>query len=189
MPLMRPEIGIHAARELLHAAGVDITKPAIIGRRGYYRDTMGVPGVNDWGLYDDAIIVVTPTAYATYNANCDPSRHHPGVAVLKAGVWRYQLGIHNQSKDPATHARYEALVQAEPVTVVRDPDTTHPERWEDTGWFGINHHRGGVHVTSSEGCQTITPPQWTGYLELVKSEMDRHRVKAIPYLLSDRPED
>lgn len=184
LPPARPEMGRHAAEQLLHALDVDITRPALLGRRGYYRDTMGAPGVNDFGIYDDAIMLVSPTAYVTFNANCDPSRHHPGVAVLKAGVWRYRVGIHGLSRPRAR--QYQALVQAAPVTVVRDPDAGHHERWEDTGEFGINIHRGGVTTTSSEGCQTIPPMQYDAFLELVKLELRRFRATEIPYALTER---
>ena len=187
VPTARPEMGRRAAEQLLIAHGIDTSRPAILGRRGYYRDALGVPGANDIGIYDDAIILVTPTAYLTCNANCDPSRHHPGVAVLQAGVWRYKLGIHNASKDPALHPHYEALVQAGPVTVRRDPDASHVEPWLDTGWFGINIHRGGYTTTSSEACQTVYPDQYDGFIVLVKSEISRYQVVDIPYVLTERP--
>lgn len=186
VPSTRPEMGRHAAEALLAELRVDLTKPALLGRRGYYRDSMGAVGVNEFGLYDDAIMLVTPTAYVTYNANTDPSTHHPGVAVLKAGVWRYRLGIHNLSKDPAVHPHYEALVQAAPVTVTRDPGGAHATPWDDTGLFGINIHHGGFNTTSSEGCQTIHPDQWAGFITLVKSEVQRYGVIEIPYALTER---
>lgn len=186
VPSERPEMGRHAAEELLTALGVNISSPAILGRRGYYRDTLGVSGVNDIGLYDDALMLVSPTAFVTFNANCDPSRHHPGVAVLKAGVWSYKLGVHNQSKDPALHPHYEALVQAAPVTVIREPDASHAQPWEDTGWFGINIHRGGFTTTSSEGCQTLYPDQYGAWMALVAGEINRYHMVAIPYALTER---
>ena len=186
VPKARPEMGRHAAEALLAALGLDLSRPAILGRRGYYRDTMGVVGENDIGIYDDALILVSPTAYVTFNANCDPARHHPGVATLKAGVWRYKIGVHNQSKDPALHPHYKALVQAAPVTVIRDPDTSHAERWDDTGMFGINHHRGSYHSTSSEGCQTVYPDQYDAYITLVESEMSRYGLAEISYALTER---
>lgn len=148
---------------------------ALIGIRGYYRDTMGKPGLNDRGIYDDAIILITPTAYITFNANTDPSIAQRGVAVLAPGVWWYKIGIHGLSK--TRKAQYKALVQAAKVTVIRDG------KGEDTGMFGINIHRGSLHSTSSLGCQTIYPPQWGSFIAAVESEMNRHGRTTIPYLL------
>ena len=122
---------------LLSKHGVDVSKRvALLGVRGYYRDTMGEPGVNDLGIYDDAIFVVSPDTHKAWPANTDPSRLSPGMASLLPGVWKYQLGLHGLSKP--LHLRYMALVQAAPVTVAR-----HLQRTTDTGWFGINIHRGG----------------------------------------------
>lgn len=179
MPPARPEMTRAAAEALLKSHGVE--GPAILGRRGYYRDTMGDHGSNDRGIYDDALCVVTPTAFVTFNANCDPSRFREGIAVLKPGVWLYRLGIHNLSKAKAQ--QYPALVQAAKVTVVRDG------KGEDTGWFGINVHRGGYTTTSSLGCQTIHPTQWDAFYELVKVEMKRHGLKVIPYVLTQREDE
>jgi lysozyme len=168
-----------AVEELLRDAGVDLAKPALVGRRGYYRDTMGRPGINDLGIYDDAVFVVSPSDFASFNANVDPSRHRPGMATLTAGVWRYKIGIHNLSKDPALHPRYKALVQAAEVTVHRD------DAGNDTGWFGINIHKGAYTGTSSEGCQTIHPDQWSAFITLVDAEMKQYGVTTIPYLLTE----
>src|SRR5205085_158905 len=74
--------------------------PYLVGRRGYYRDTMGAKGANDIGVYDDAIALVTPNAVLAFNANTDPSRHRPAMATLCVGSWRYQLGIHGLSHPP-----------------------------------------------------------------------------------------
>lgn len=177
VPVTRPELSHDLAMQLIMAAGVQETV-VILGRRGYYRDSMGVKGKNDRGIYDDAIAIVTPSAFATFNANTDPSIKRPGVAVLKAGVWRYKIGIHGLSKPAAK--RYTALVQADDVTVIRD------QQGEDTGRFGINIHRGGYNTTSSLGCQTIYPPQWEAFIALVKNEVARYAVKTFPYLLTER---
>ena len=151
---------------------------ALLGRRGYYRDTMGAPGTNDLGLYDDAIMLVSPTAYATFNANTDPSRELPGIATLKLGVWRYQQGIHGLSHPPGPR-RYPALVQAEPVTVSRDGGA------DESGYLGINIHHGSINTTSSEGCQTVYLPQWAEFIGLVTSEMAKHARRVIPYCLTE----
>lgn len=153
----------------------------LVGIRGYYRDTMGVPGKNDRGIYDDAIILRSPTVHAAFNANTDPSVARKHVAVLKTGAWKYKIGTHGLNK-PAKQ-RYTALVQAGDVTVIRD------QEGPDTGMFGINIHRGGYGTTSSLGCQTIFPDQWPAFIALVQSELKRatgpdgSSQKIIPYLL------
>jgi len=178
LPTSRPEIDRAGVDALLAPLGVDLSEPALLGRRSYYRDTMGEPGEGDWGIYDDAIILRSPTAFATFNANTDPSHHHPGVAVLKPGVWQYKVGIHGLSRPAAN--RYEALVQAGAVTVAREG------QGDDTGWFGINIHRGGWTTTSSEGCQTIHPDQWSEFIALVKAELRRYGAATLPYALTQR---
>jgi hypothetical protein len=181
-PSTRPEIVRGAALELVHGLGVDVTKPFVLGRRGYYRDTMGVVGTNDRGIYDDAMLVVSPTAYATFNANCDPSSSGGHLASLVAGVYRYKIGIHH----PGTPGAYRCLVQAGPVTVHRDNGVT------ESGEFYIHVHRGGYSTTSSAGCQTVHPDQYDAFLALVEEEMLRHggglpiEKLTIPYVLTER---
>src|SRR5690606_22423033 len=59
MPRGRPGITQERAGELLKRRGVP-DRVALLGLRGYYRDTMGKKGRNDRGLYDDAIVLVGP---------------------------------------------------------------------------------------------------------------------------------
>jgi len=152
--------------------------PFLVGRRGYARDSMGVPGKNDRGIFDDAIaLVVGPTLW-TFNANTDPSLARPGIAELVTGVYRYALGIHGLSKP--VERQYPALVQAAPVTVQRDGGG------RSSGYFGINIHRGGVNETTSEGCQTIWRPQWADFFARVKTAMQEANVTTIPYVLTAR---
>lgn len=178
-PAERPQLDRTYAGHLLLSYGTPISGPAILGRRGYFQNTMG-HGVNSRGIYDDALFLITPLVYRGYNANTDPSLSRPGMAVLKTGVWDYKLGIHNISKDPALHPHYPALVQAGPVTVARDGGKV------ETGYFGINIHKGGVNTTSSEGCQTIVPEQWEEFIQTVTAEMLRLKLATIPYVLTDR---
>jgi lysozyme len=142
--------------------------PCIVGMRGYFKDEMGKKGVNDRGIYDDAIFIIEPNLMYCFNANTDPSRHGmnhkigKGLASLKAGTYEYKIGIHGVSKEKSK--QYEALIQEEKVTVQRDVTNT-----EHTGFFGINIHKGGFNSTSSEGCQTIHPSQWDEFMSLVKT--------------------
>ena len=177
LPPHRPQELAATTAALLARAGV--TEPvALLGERGYFRDSLGRPGENDRGIYDDALTLHTPAVHACFNANTDPSVTRRGVAVLKPGLWRYQLGVHNLSKPVGR--RYLALVQAAPVTVHRDGGA------DDTGVFGINIHHGNFGSTSSLGCQTIYPAQWDSFFALVKGELLRHRQTVVPYLLIER---
>ena len=179
LPPHRPEELAAVTAQLLAHAGVAPDTVALVGERGYFRDSMGVSGRNDRGIYDDAITLYSPSVHACFNANTDPSVYRPGIAVLKPGLWHYQLGIHHLSQPP--QFRYPALVQAAPVTVHRDGGS------DDTGYFGINIHHGGYGSTSSLGCQTIYPAQWESFFALTKAELTRHGQVVIPYPLVDRP--
>lgn len=175
-PASRPQQDRATTAAQLEVMGV--SEPvALLGIRGYYLDTMGERGKNDRGIYDDAIMLVSTEAYVTFNANCDPSIFRPRIASLRPGVWRYRLGTHGLSKPKPR--QYTALVQAAPVTVIRD------QVGEDTGYFGINIHRGGINSTSSEGCQTIHPYQWDAFIALVRAELKRHERKSLPYALTE----
>lgn len=173
LPPKRPQITREECKKILKAKG--IYAPAVIGIRGYYLDSMGTEGVNDRGIYDDAIAVIAFGEFEAFNANTDPSISRPKVAVLVPGVWPYKKGIHGLSKPVAL--RYQALVQAGEVTVDRDFGAI------DTGMFGINIHRGGLISTSSLGCQTIYPLQWPRFKSLVYAVMDRANIASIAYVL------
>lgn len=160
------------AKQLLKAGVQD--QVALVGCRGYYRKSADD---NERGVYDDAIFIITPESFVAFNANVDPSVFRPRIATLQKGLWRYKVGIHGLSR-PASQ-QYTALVQAAEVTVSRDQ--AEPE----TGWFGINIHRGSNSGTSSLGCQTIPPAQWPAFISMVQSELKRYGQKTIPYLLVD----
>ena len=102
-------------------------------------------------------------AFYTFQATTDPGlfwRQNPeninGVAILKPNQWKgmWTLGKHQ--------GKYEAFVQAKPITVYRDSNknsTLDTKLKEDTGIFGINGHRAKENGTStnvdkwSAGCQ------------------------------------
>jgi hypothetical protein len=158
----------------------------IIGIRGYYRDTMGAPGVNDRGIYDDAIFVHSPSVTAAFNGNTDPSAfkkgqgtgNKKGMACLDPGVWY----VHQFDKHKG---QYLALCQRlGNVTVTRDGDPP----YSDTGNFGINIHKGSYRGTSSLGCQTIHPDQCDSFINLVMDQAKRYlgarwNKECIPYVL------
>lgn len=150
----------------------------IVGIRGYYLNTMGKPGANDRNLYDDAIFIVTDSAFAAYNANTDPSYYRNGIATLCPGFYpSYKFALHK--------GKYLALCQrVAPVVVLRDG------AGHDRGMFGINIHRGSLNTTSSEGCQTIHPSQWNSFIALAKDQAQRYfgdkwNNTTIPYILME----
>lgn len=172
-PPSTPKQELDATLEIIRKYGA-LDTVTIVGIRGYYRKLMG-GGENSRGVYDDAIFIVAPECYLSFNANCDPGAHKKGIATLRKGLWSYKLGIHGLSKPKAL--QYTALVQAAKVTVDRDGEG------EESGFFGINIHRGGVNTVSSLGCQTIHPSQWPSFIETIKVQLKKHDQKTVPYLL------
>lgn len=174
-------------------------KCALLGVRGYFRDSQGKPGVNDREIYDDALFLVGPNGYfRSFNFNCDPNGFRKGhgtgsshgMASLKPGVYRVHIrDIHGGS------VPHRALCERRgKVTVYRDADASVPadkilhldgfKVYEDTGNFGINIHRGGANSTSSLGCQTVPPSQWAEFFgQGVDPLMDRAQQTIMPYAL------
>ena len=56
----------------------------LIGIRGYFLNTLGKVGENDFNLWDDAMLVYEKgTLLKTFNANTDPSKLRADLAVLE----------------------------------------------------------------------------------------------------------
>jgi hypothetical protein len=178
VPSSRPQLSIVDARKLLAARGVT-ESVVILAQRGYYRDSLGAKGKNDRGIFDDMIAVLSPRVFRTFNGNTDPSAFGGRLAVLQPGVWEFKLGTHH----PGTPAAYPCLVQADPVTVLRDNGI------RETGEFYIHVHHAGFNTTTSEGCQTVYRPQWDEFFELVKGEMAFYKLASIPYVLTVREDE
>lgn len=188
LPAERPRLSSQELRDRIAAFNIDRAEYplVVVGIRGYYRNSMGAPGVNDRGIYDDAIFIDTAQQTAAYNGNTDPSAYRAGsargdtkgMATLNPGAWFvHRLDLHR--------GEYLALCQrAGDVTATRDGDPP----YEDTGSFGINIHKGSFNSTSSEGCQTIHPSQWVGFIGSIEDQARRYFAEAwkrrtIPYVL------
>ena len=156
----------------------------VLAVRGYYRDTMGKPLTNDYGIYDDAIFLFTPFGFTAWNGNTDPSRigWNPNadkfMARLQPGVWQMVRRMHR--------GKYPAFGQeGNPVTVDRvKADGTVAK--SETGLFGIDLHKGGA-GTSSEGCQTVPLEQWTDFFDQLASGLKATAQKSFPYILIEGP--
>lgn len=174
-PAKRPGMTRQYVTERLQEHGC-VAPLAILVRRGYF-DSLGEPGKNDVGIYDDAAAIISHRGLWTFNANADPAHEAPGTAVLQPGKYLYCLGTHNRTK--AVERQYEALVQASPVTIKRVGSDV-----VEIGFFGINIHKGYDTTTGSEGCITIVKDQWEEYIDRAKEEMQLENVKTIPVVLS-----
>jgi lysozyme len=157
--------------------------------RGYYRDSMGVPRSNDYGIYDDALFIVSPFGFSPWNGNSDPSRigwnagAEKYMARLKPGIYHFRSLKHKMSSPSG----YMAFGQGgRPVTVERlRPDGGIAQT--ETGCFGINLHRGGVNGTSSEGCLTVPTEQWPAFRATLDTALERMQVATFPLILIDGP--
>ena len=177
IPKSRPQQAKEKSLAMAIKAGIE-DRVVLIGIRGYYSETFQ-PSGNQRGIYDDAIILLSPSVHATFNANTDPTVYKKGIAVLKTGVHRYRKGNHGISKPGGGYPALRPANPKEEVPVTRDGEG-------DSMGIAINIHKGGYNTTSSLGCQTIYPPQWDGFINLVYSEMSRYNQKTIPYLLVEQ---
>lgn len=176
LPATRPGISLPAAITLAGEFYDPTMKVWLLGRRGYYADSMGEKGQNDRGIYDDAIALITPYRALTFNANTDPQGQGGTLAVLQPGRWEFKWGTHH----PGTPNAYPCLVQAAPVAVHRDNGVT------ETGEFYIHIHHGFNTETGSAGCQTVALPQWDEFEDAVRGAMHTAGMKTIPYILTAR---
>lgn len=187
-PKNKPQMTRQEALRILSSKGIDLSKEKVvlIPIRGYFRDTMGKPGVNDIGIYDDGFAWVGADGeFATFNGNCDPTRYKPRVATLALGKWRYKKGNHGS----AAYGPYPAYRQSEKVTVLRF-DGKKPSI-ADTGFFGINIHHGSKasgNSTSSLGCLTIPFSQWKAFKSFGDMLIDKYAVKDFLVLVIDESE-
>ena len=135
---------------------------------------------NEKNKFDDSLYLVNGPIMFRYTCTTNPGTYwlknllNPkGTAVLKPGQYvdSWKLGLHQ--------GKYEALVQAKPITVYRDADKddlAEEDGKEDTGMFGINiHHANASAISSfidkwSAGCQVLNNP--TEFASMLKACKD-----------------
>tara|TARA_R110000824_G_scaffold139514_4_gene304671 strand:+ start:132 stop:731 length:600 start_codon:yes stop_codon:yes gene_type:complete len=195
LPKSKPQIGREEIVDLLVSQGLwrdrNLSTAIVVGIRGYMLDSMGEWGKNDRGIYDDAIILLTPDSCQTFNGNTDPSRHKPSMAQLVSPQKvTYVLGYHGYNSKYG----HQAFRQNSPVIVNRDggegsgdklSDGTFTDRRRSRFW--INLHRGGNTTTSSAGCQTLPPSQWGDFYSATKRAMSKYNNNKINYYLVSNP--
>ena len=157
----------------------------VLGVRAYYRDSMGEPGVNDVSQYDDAFFIVSPLGFSAWNGNTDPSRYgwndnaDKYMARLKTGCWTFIRRMHR--------GKYWAFGQGDNEVVVERIKSTDIVATSERGCFGIDLHLGGINGTSSEGCVTVPPSQWTAFEKELTSTMKSLGETEFPFILIDGP--
>jgi len=172
IPTSRPKATREEILRHITAAGLDVSreKAVIVYVRGYYRDSMGKPGRNDIGIYDDAAFVVTEKVFRAFNANTDPAKAGHSFAMLEPGVYDFYQGKHK--------GKYDAL-RPYPEGV-RLPCTRDGVR---STCANTNQHRGGYNATYSEGCLTFPPSQYDEFIRVAYGEMNRFGKKTIKTVL------
>lgn len=215
IPRSRPKLDAIAARQTLWRlvmsdANVDGRRLVadcpvqVLAVRGYYRDSIGKPERNDFGVWDDAAFLVDHMSgeVHAYNSNTDPSAvgHNAKnggklYAQLVAGVWPFRRGPHKGVPDhfrqltPAEAVEYDLeryytdLRARGEFAVRRLEDAEHGKvEW---GYFAINIHEGSPRGTSSWGCQTFPPDQWPEFQRAAYSAMDARQQRWLPYVLTE----
>jgi lysozyme len=176
--MKRPKLTKEEALQMIKDRGVIFTEPVkILAVRGYYKDTMGERGVNDQGIYDDAIFLIAPNYFQAFNANTDPSKRTPGVAKLMAGLHYFVKGKHGISRPGGGYPAFRPATSDESLPVTREGKE---------GVFkgiAINLHSGGEIYTNSAGCQTIYKGQWFEFQTTAYKLMDKEGQRVLPYLL------
>lgn len=118
--------------------------------------------------FDDLIGVINNDKITWFTGTTNPGTYwlknllnSKGTALLKPGQYidSYKLGLHQN--------KYEAFVQAKPITIYRDgdkDDIAEETQTTETGYFGINIHRANDKLISklidkwSAGCQVLNNP-------------------------------
>ncbi len=169
---------------------------SVLAIRGYRRDSMGVPGVNDAGIYDDAAFLIVGEDVYPYNFNADPSvigwnrALGKPFAQLKTGLWYFIRGLHKGKtkafrQPDEDEAEQYGIPNFGHFTVIRDDGRGH--KYEDTGYHAINGHSGSLAGTSSWGCITWPPTEWFDFQETAYAAMKKAQQTVLPVLLIDGP--
>lgn len=187
IPASRPQQTREETLAILSKHGVNADKGVVLlGVRGYYKDSMGKAGVNDMDIYDDAVFVVSPDCYQSFNFNTDPSKHYgTKLAKLDPGVYRYYMGDHHIGTPKA----YKALrPYPEGVKLPCTRDGVKSLCANTNIHEGGNDQPGDLHdFTGSMGCQTVPKgqfrPEPKDFQPLVYAQMEKYGQKTVTYVL------
>jgi len=106
-----------------------------------------------------------------------------GQESLIPGWYPFRPGNHGISRPGGGYPAFRPATKGEALPVIRDGEDGRSKR----DGVAINIHKGGYNTTSSEGCQTIYPPEWPAFHALVHMELKRAGLKRFYYGLLDGP--
>lgn len=147
--------------------------------RGYYKNTMGKPGANDRGLYDDALSIISPDGIKTFNGNTDPRKYGVGVGMLLPGVYRFKPGLHGYKRKGGPIPAFRTNNKREVLPVVRDGQKGIKEG------VTINIHPGGEYEVNSIACQTVIKSQWPEFYKYLIAQLKKYNQVDFPYMLTE----
>jgi lysozyme len=171
----------------------------VLAVRAYRKRTMGDPGRNDVGIFDDAFFLVTPDGMLAENANTDPSRlgWNPGVGkpygILQPGVWWFYPGPHKGLKgcfrqaDDAAVAKKLGIPHEGKFKVMRMWGWDDPRNYLEWGHQQVNIHPATVSSTSSWLCLTLPWDRAKAWLAAATGALKKHRQKLLPVILIEGP--
>lgn len=174
----RPKLTEQEARAKVKASGFIIEEPVmVLAIRGYYKDSMGKPGVNDRGVFDDAFFIIAPNYFKSFNANTDPSVYRNRIGTITPGLHYFKKGKHGISKPGGGYPAFRPDTPDESLPGYRDG-------YDDLQKiYNTNIHSGGENTTGSEGCQTVIKSQWLEFQRKLYELMDKEGQRRLPYLL------
>jgi hypothetical protein len=125
--------------------------------------------------FDDLFILIDGNNIEWFTCTTNPGTHwlknllnKSGAALLKCGQYidTWKIGMHQ--------GKYEAFVQAKPVTVFRDADLdefAEETSVTETGFFGINLHR-----TNDKGIISQLIDKWSAGCQVFNNPADFKKV-------------
>ncbi len=173
----------------------DLPKVFNLVVRGYRPKSMGPTPENDYGFWDDAHFLVTPTGFYPRTGNADPSRigWNPGVdkpfGVLQPGVWYFYPGPHKgvrpafRQADNAEVAKRYGIPHEGKFKVLRMWGRNDPRNAIEWGYQQVNIHPGSRNGTSSWLCLTLPPDTATNFLQRATDEIAKHGQRTLPVIL------
>jgi hypothetical protein len=165
---------------------LDPEKASLIFIRSYYLDSMGVPGVGDSNIYDDACYLISPAMRESYYANTEASfpkkkdKNGRYPAVMNLGKYRYHKGKHNISKPGREYRALRPFPEGVAIPCTRNG---RPATCQAT-----NIHKGGSNKASldrvwSLGCLTIRNIQREDFIERVYTNMTKYNQRTIDVVI------